>query len=92
MKKQNIFEIIWEGLTMPFVALSILIDEDMRFNEDGYWNKHFARANKRAAKKEQRRAAKEQAKRESAPAQEATGSGLFSKKQKEDGRKALNNY
>ena len=58
MKQQNIFEIIWEGLTMPFVAISILIDEDMRVNEDGYWNKRIERMNRRAARREKRAAKK----------------------------------
>ena len=70
MKKQNIFEIIWEGLTMPFVAMSILIDEDMRENEDGRWNKYFERKNRRLARKEKRKAKANAASAFGAPGQD----------------------
>ena len=34
---------IWDNITFVFVGMSILIDEDRNFNEDGYWDKYWER-------------------------------------------------
>lgn len=49
---------IWDAITTPFVSVAVMIDESRRINEDGSWDKYWARKNRRALRKEQRRAGK----------------------------------
>ena len=46
---------IFEAITAPFVAFSILLDESRRNNEDGSWNDYWARKNCNAELRELRR-------------------------------------
>lgn len=52
MKKQNLFQRIWDAITFPFVSIAIVIDEDRRQNLDGQWDKYWERKNRKLNKKE----------------------------------------
>jgi hypothetical protein len=52
MKKQNVFARVWDAISLPFVSVAVMIDEDRRSNLDGYWNKYWQRKNRKAARKE----------------------------------------
>ena len=45
---------IFEAITAPFICLAVTLDESRRINEDGSWDKHNARKNRRAVKKSER--------------------------------------
>ena len=42
---------MWNAISMPFVAVAVAIDESRRINEDGSWDKHNARRNRREGEK-----------------------------------------
>lgn len=41
---------IWETITFPFVALAVHIGTSIELNEDGSWDKHHERKNRRASR------------------------------------------
>lgn len=43
---------IWDFITLPFIAVAVLIDDSKRYNEDGSWDSYHAKRNKKAMKKE----------------------------------------
>ncbi len=54
----SIWSKIKDTITAPFVGVAVLIDEDRRVNEDGYWDKHWERKNRQASRREARRTGK----------------------------------
>lgn len=52
MKK--ILSAIWDFITMPFIAIAVLIDDSKRYNEDGSWDSYHSKRNAKAMKKEKR--------------------------------------
>lgn len=39
---------IWDAITAPFISIAVLVDESRRINEDGSWDKYWAKKNRRA--------------------------------------------
>lgn len=38
----------WQAITAPFIAIAVLIGESKEINEDGSWDKYWARKNRKA--------------------------------------------
>ena len=36
---------IWDFITLPFIAVAVLIDDSKRYNEDGSWDSYHAKRN-----------------------------------------------
>lgn len=43
---------LWYNITYPFVALYVLYADSKQQNNDGSWDRYWARKNARAARKE----------------------------------------
>ena len=41
----------WNAVTMPFTALAVALDESRRINEDGSWDKYWAKKNRKELQK-----------------------------------------
>lgn len=41
---------IWQGIKESFTACAVLLDESRNINEDGSWDKYWAKKNRKAAK------------------------------------------
>lgn len=50
----KVLRAIWDFITSPFISVAVFLDEERRINEDGRYDKYWARKNRRAARKEQR--------------------------------------
>ena len=37
----------WNAVTMPFTALAVALDDSRRINEDGSWDKYWAKKNRK---------------------------------------------
>lgn len=48
----------FEAIISPFVAISVMIDESKRINEDGSWDNYWANKNARDMKREERKRSK----------------------------------
>lgn len=46
---------LWYNVTYPFVALYVLYADSKQQNNDGSWDRYWARRNARAAKREARK-------------------------------------
>ena len=46
---------VFKAMAEPFIAFSVLLDEDRRQNLDGRYNKYWARKNRREMKKAEKR-------------------------------------
>lgn len=44
------FKKIWNHIRDSFTACAVLLDESRRINEDGSWDKYWAKKNGKAAK------------------------------------------
>lgn len=45
------FKKLWEAIIDPFVSVAVMVDESKRINEDGSWDKYWARKNNRLEKR-----------------------------------------
>ena len=45
---KNLITKLWNAITMPFISIAVLVDESRRINEDGSWDKYWAKKNRRA--------------------------------------------
>jgi hypothetical protein len=43
---------LWELITLPIIAVMVLIDDSKRYNEDGSWYSYHAKRNEKEMKKE----------------------------------------
>lgn len=41
----------WDAVTMPFTALAVALDESRRINEDGSWDKYWAKKNRKESQR-----------------------------------------
>ena len=39
---------IWDNITAPFISFAVSLDESRRINEDGSWDKYWAKKNCKA--------------------------------------------
>lgn len=46
---------IWDFIISPFISVAVFLDEERRINEDGRYDKYWAKKNARAAKREARK-------------------------------------
>ena len=51
---KNILKKIFDAVAFPFVALAVHIDESMRINEDGSWDRYNRKKNRKAQKRRTR--------------------------------------
>jgi rRNA processing protein Gar1 len=51
----NVLKKIFGAIAQPFVAVICLIGTSQEINEDGSWDKYWARKNRRAMKKGERK-------------------------------------
>lgn len=51
MKNTSIWRRIADVITFPFAAISVLLDESRRFNEDGSWDAYNAKKNAHIARR-----------------------------------------
>ena len=49
------FKKILEAITYPFVAIACMVGTSQELNEDGAWDKYWARKNARAMKRDARK-------------------------------------
>ena len=42
---------IWDFITMPFIAVAVLIDDSKRYNEDGSWDGYHSKKNEKETTK-----------------------------------------
>lgn len=40
-----------EALKDALTGFAVIVDEDMRFNEDGFWNEYWRRRNRKAERR-----------------------------------------
>ncbi len=41
----------FEAIAMPFISISVLVDESKRINDDGSWDNYWERKNKNKGRK-----------------------------------------
>lgn len=45
---------LWDAISYPFIAISVLIGEDREQNLDGYYNEYWGRKNRKKERKEKK--------------------------------------